>query len=82
LAVVGGCWRLLAVVGGCWRLLAVVGGCWRLLAVAGGCSSETNSTCKLTVLRVEPHVIASHKRMRIIPCYFLTELHGVIVLLL
>jgi hypothetical protein len=34
-------------------------------------TSETNSSCKLTVLRVEPHVISAHKRMRIIlPCYF------------
>jgi hypothetical protein len=40
-------------------------------------SSETNSTCKLTVLCVEPHAIPAHKRMRIIPCYFLTELHDV-----
>jgi hypothetical protein len=30
-------------------------------------SSETNSTCKLTVLHVEPHVISAPKRMRIIP---------------
>jgi hypothetical protein len=28
-----------------------------------GEASETNSTCKLTVLRVEPHVIPAHKRM-------------------
>jgi hypothetical protein len=40
-----------------------------------GSTSETNSTCKLTALRVEPHVIPAHKRMRIIPCCFLTELH-------
>jgi hypothetical protein len=45
-------------------------------------SSETNSTCKLTVLHVEPHVISKHKRMRIIPCYFLTELHDVRFILL
>jgi hypothetical protein len=45
-------------------------------------TSETNSTCKLTVLRVEPHVIPAHKRMRIIPYYFLTELHGVRFILL
>jgi hypothetical protein len=31
-------------------------------------SSETNSTCKLTVFCVEPHVIPALKRMRIIPC--------------
>jgi hypothetical protein len=41
------------------------------------CTFETNSTCKLTVLRVEPHVIPAHKRMRIIPFYFLPELHNV-----
>jgi hypothetical protein len=40
-------------------------------------TSETNSTCKLTVLRVEPHVIPAHKSMHIIPCYFFTELHDV-----
>ena len=45
-------------------------------------SSETNSTCKLTVLRIEPHVIPAHKRMRIIPCYFLTELHDLRLFLL
>jgi hypothetical protein len=45
-------------------------------------SSETNSTCKLTVLRLEPHVISAHKRMRTIPCYFLTELHGIRFILL
>jgi hypothetical protein len=44
--------------------------------------SETNYTCKLTVLRVEPHVISAHKRMRIIPCYFLTGLHDVRFILL
>jgi hypothetical protein len=46
------------------------------------CSSETNSTCKLTVLRVEPHVISAHKRMRIIPCYYLTGPHNVRFILL
>jgi hypothetical protein len=45
-------------------------------------ASETNSTCKLTVLRVEPHVISAHKRMRIIPCYFFTKLHDVRFILL
>jgi hypothetical protein len=45
-------------------------------------TSETNSTCKLTVLRVEPHVISAHKRMRIIPCYFLTGLHDLRFILL
>jgi hypothetical protein len=34
------------------------------------------------VLLVEPHVIPAHKRMRIIPCYFLTELHHIRFLLL
>jgi hypothetical protein len=40
-------------------------------------TSKTNSTCKLTVLPVEPHGIPANKRMGIIPCYFLTELHHV-----
>jgi hypothetical protein len=50
--------------------------------VTGIAASETNSTCKLTVLRIEPHVVPAHKRMRIISCYFLTELHDVRFILL
>jgi hypothetical protein len=45
-------------------------------------TSEINSTCKLTVLRIEPHVISAQKRMQIIPCYFLTGLHDVRFILL
>jgi hypothetical protein len=55
---------------------------YHLLLTWSAETSETNSTCKLTVLRVEPHVISAHKRMRIIPCYFLTELHDVRFILL
>jgi hypothetical protein len=44
-------------------------------------TSETNSTCKLTVLRVESRVIITHKFSPIITCSFLTKLHGIVIIL-
>jgi hypothetical protein len=45
-------------------------------------SPETNSTCKLTVLRVKPLVIRTHKRIRIITGSLPTKLHNIIIYLL
>jgi hypothetical protein len=44
-------------------------------------SPETNSTCKLTVLRVKPRVTPPIKLIRIITCSVLTKLHDVIIYL-
>jgi hypothetical protein len=44
--------------------------------------SETNSTCKLTVLRVKPRVIPPIKLIHIITCSALTKLHDVIIYLM